>query len=109
MEIKEKYLNDIVILILSGELDAGTSIFLDEKIEKFIESGYIKFVFGFEQLDYISSAGLGVFISHLDDVNNKDGFFRFFGLQDKIKNVFSLLGFDLLVSIYTSENQALEG
>jgi len=109
MEIKEKYLNDIVILILSGELDAGTSIFLDEKIEKFIESGYIKFVFGFEQLDYISSAGLGVFISHLDDVNNKDGFFRFFGLQDKIKNVFSLLGFDLHVSIYTSENQALEG
>jgi anti-sigma B factor antagonist len=109
MDIKEKYLNDIVILILSGELDAGTSIFLDEKIEKFIESGYIKFVFGFEQLDYISSAGLGVFISHLDDVNNKDGFFRFFGLQDKIKNVFSLLGFDLLVSIYTSENQALEG
>jgi anti-sigma B factor antagonist len=109
MEIKETHLNDIVILNLSGELDAGTSIFLDEKIEKFIESGYKKFVFGFEQLDYISSAGLGVFISHLDDVNNKDGFFRFFGLQDKIKNVFSLLGFDLLVSIYSSENEALEG
>ena len=53
-----------------GEVDASSSIYLDESISEATNS-YTKILVNCTQLDYISSAGLGVFMSYINDMEEK--------------------------------------
>ncbi|NLE24081.1 MAG: STAS domain-containing protein, partial [Clostridiaceae bacterium] len=58
MEIKTTKNEGTVTLSLSGRLDTLTSGKLGEEIEKVFQEGKINLVLDFNELDYISSAGL---------------------------------------------------
>ena len=58
-------------------------------------------------LNYISSAGLGVFMSYIEDVNTKNIKMALYGLNDKVKNVFEILGLDQLLTIVNTKKEAL--
>lgn len=55
------------ILFLKGEVDASNSVILDEAITKMITDGSRSILVDGSGLQYISSAGLGVFMSYLED------------------------------------------
>jgi len=57
MEISEERKADLVILGLSGKLDATTVKTFEDKILAEIDSGDRRFVIDLSQLDYVSSAG----------------------------------------------------
>ena len=59
-------------------------------------------------LDYISSAGLGVFVSYLEDFKDKKGMFVFYDMKDTVFSVFQILGLDKLMRFATSETEAKE-
>ena len=58
-------------------------------------------------LNYISSAGLGVFISHLQRFEDAQIKLIFFNMQEKVRNVFEILGLDLLMTIVTNYEEAI--
>ena len=57
-------------------------------------------------LQYISSAGLGVFMSYLEDFNEHNILFIIYGLNEKVMNVFHILGLDQLITIKDSREEA---
>ncbi|MDH5597694.1 MAG: STAS domain-containing protein, partial [Cyclobacteriaceae bacterium] len=61
VEIKKLQENDIEIIEVIGEVDASSSIKLDNAIKESIDAGYTKIIVDCSNLEYISSAGLGVF------------------------------------------------
>jgi anti-sigma B factor antagonist len=50
------------IIAIVGEIDASSSIELDLAIAKSVGEGFKKIIVDCQALEYISSAGLGVFI-----------------------------------------------
>ncbi|MFN3345115.1 MAG: STAS domain-containing protein [Chloroherpetonaceae bacterium] len=96
------------IIDISGDLDAHTSIELERTIQELIDTGRTNIVVNFSKLHYISSAGLGVFMSFIDEVRSKGGDIKFSNMPDKIFQVFDLLGFPLLYEIYDDESKAIE-
>jgi anti-sigma B factor antagonist len=58
-------------------------------------------------LSYISSAGLGVFIAHLQRLQDLDVTLIFFQMQEKVFNIFEILGLDVLIQIVSTQEQAL--
>jgi anti-sigma B factor antagonist len=96
------------IVDLSGDLDAHTSIQLERVIQDLIDKGRTNIIINFSKLNYISSAGLGVFMSFIDEVRSKGGDIKFSNMPDKIFQVFDLLGFPLLYEIYDDEHKAIE-
>jgi anti-sigma B factor antagonist len=48
------------------------------------------------EIRYISSAGLGVFISYLEELAIRGGRFVVSGLADNVRDVFQILGLDKL-------------
>ena len=56
---------DIIALI--GEIDASSSIELDLAIAKSVGEGFTKIMVDCGALEYISSAGLGVFMSYIEE------------------------------------------
>lgn len=94
------------MLELIGEVDASSSIELDNAIKKAIDERNKDLLIDCTSLDYISSAGLGVFMSYLEDLKKKDVRMIFFGLNDKVYNVFEILGLDQLLEIRKDREQA---
>jgi anti-sigma B factor antagonist len=98
--------NDYCVIGIEGDLDASSCIILDKAISDTVLEGEKKIIIDCLRLSYISSAGLGVFMSYLQDfVNNKISLVLF-GLSDKVKNVFQILGLDQLIKIVDTKDDA---
>jgi anti-sigma B factor antagonist len=110
MEIRTITQQDAVsILILKGELDASNAVQVDSEIIEIIKSKPRQLLVDGNELSYISSAGLGVFLSHLQTFQNLGITLAFYGLNQKIKNVFNILGLHNLVPILNTQEEALAG
>ena len=107
VNIDTKTEDGITTLEINGEVDASSSIQLDESLGNVINSGVGKILVNCKQLNYISSAGLGVFMSYIDEVNSKNIKMAIFGLNEKVQNVFDILGLDQLLSIVSTKTEAL--
>ncbi len=99
MEIKEELHERFINLFPIGELDANSSIGLDERIAELIENGQVNIHVNLKEVSYISSAGLGVFISHLDALGYKKGKLILSQLNESVNDVFELLGLNQLLII----------
>jgi anti-sigma B factor antagonist len=106
MEISERRTAEIVTLSLSGKLDTTTAKAFEEKILGQIESGDRRFVIDLAQLDYISSAGLRVFILAGKRLNNANGKIVLCALKDPVREVFDIAGFSSIFSVYGSHDEA---
>jgi anti-sigma B factor antagonist len=88
---------DIIVLI--GEIDASSSIELDLAIAKSVGEGYTRILVDCAALEYISSAGLGVFMSYIEEFNDREIKMVLFGMSDKVANTFNILGLNELLRI----------
>ncbi|MDN3687211.1 STAS domain-containing protein [Cyclobacterium jeungdonense] len=99
---------DHLVIALNGEVDASNSVELDEVIQEALSGSTQKILVDGRNLEYISSAGLGVFMSYLEDFREKEVAFVIFGLNDKVMNVFHILGLDQLIRIKNTQEEAEE-
>lgn len=106
MKITQTSTNTTLTLILDGELDASSSVLLDNELSKPEILHNQKILVDCRQLNYISSAGLGVFISHLQTFQDANVKLVFFNMQEKVHNVFEILGLDSLMTIVASSAEA---
>jgi anti-sigma B factor antagonist len=94
-------------LKIGGEVDASSSLHLDTALNEALSSNESVLV-NLEELDYISSAGLGVFMSHLQDIDADQKKLIIFGMMDKVYQVFEILGLDQLMTIVKTKDEAIE-
>ncbi|MBT1706584.1 STAS domain-containing protein [Fulvivirgaceae bacterium PWU5] len=88
---------DVIALI--GEIDASSSIELDLAIAKSVGEGFEKILVDCGALEYISSAGLGVFMSYIEEFKDRGIKMVLFGMSDKVWHTFSILGLGELLQI----------
>lgn len=96
------------LLDLCGELDAHTASELEAAIQKCRDDGRNAIVINGAELQYISSAGLGVFMAYIEELREEGGDIKIAALQPKVYNVFDLLGFPMLFDITDTEAEALQ-
>ena len=94
------------ILAIVGEIDASSSIDLDLAIAKSLSEGFTKILVDCTSLEYISSAGLGVFMSYIEEFKEKNFKMVLFGMKEKVFNTFNILGLDELLVIVPSREDA---
>jgi anti-sigma B factor antagonist len=92
---------DVVALV--GEIDASSSIDLDLAIAKSVGEGYTKILVDCSSLEYISSAGLGVFMSYIEEFKEKKIGMALYGMNEKVANTFQILGLNELLLIATDK------
>ncbi len=94
------------ILTVKGEVDASSSIDLDNGLEQAADSAK-NILVDLTELSYISSAGLGVFISYLDELKTKNVELVLFGLNQNVLEVFHILGLQNLIHITQNKEEAV--
>jgi anti-sigma B factor antagonist len=107
MDIIEKRLNEIVIFKLNGNLNSNTSPELEDKIFEAIKNESKNMILDFEDLDYISSAGLRVIMKAAKNLKKSEGMIVLCSMQDYVKEVFEIAGFDAYLPIVSTMDDAL--
>jgi len=106
IHIKRLQEDGVDILVLIGEIDASSSIELDLSIAKSVGEGYSKILVDCVSLDFISSAGLGVFMSYIEEFKDRKINMVLFGMNEKVANTFNILGLNELLKIGKDKSEA---
>lgn len=106
LEINTLEENTIYEIQVNGDIDANSSIHLDKAFLSALESRK-NIVINFSNLNYMSSAGFGVIISHLNKIHEKNNKLVIYGLSEKVFKVFTILGLDELIAIRSDKQKAL--
>ncbi len=109
MTISVKTTNDVKVLHCEGELDTQTSPDAQNQLKQLIEEGARKILVNFEQLEYISSAGVAVLLAAAKQLKAVDGELRVCGLNEVVKEVFEILCLMTILKVFGSESEALDG
>jgi anti-sigma B factor antagonist len=99
---------DVNLIDVKGYLDAHTAPDLENEFNKLIEKKQFKVVVNFSELNYISSAGLGVFMAYVETMREQSGDIKFSNLRDDVYSIFDLLGFPVLYEFYKEEKDAIK-
>ena len=91
--------DDLTILSLAGFLDAHTAPQFEDAVQQEIEAGHKKLIVNCERLDYISSAGLGVFMSFIEELRAAGGDIKICAATPKVLQVFEILGFPAIFDL----------
>lgn len=106
--VVESTQDEIVILSLQGQLDAHTAPEFERILEQHLrDQRQNSFILNFKDLDYISSAGLGVLMGLIEEVRAKGGDIRLCELPEKIFHVLDLLGFPVVFRIFSTTEEAV--
>ncbi len=82
-----------ILFYLSGYLDNFNSKAFQNFIEPHINQGYIYLIFDLQELDYISSSGIGSFVKFNKILSKNGGQVYLLNISEKIKTIFTQLGF----------------
>jgi len=108
MEIIEENQSGINIFKLNGRLDSNTSQGFEKKLFQAIDDGSKSMIIDFKDLEYISSAGLRVILKATKALKREDGKIMLCDMQDYVKEVFEIAGFDSFLPIVSTMQDALQ-
>jgi len=107
MEIHDRQVNGVTVLVLKGSIDAITSPAITEFIQAQIVKGNIKLVADLSGVDYTSSAGLRVLLGAIKETRARSGDLRLTGIQPDVQKVLNLSGFSNILKKYVDVNAAV--
>lgn len=96
------------LLHLEGRIDAVTATSLEREINHLYETGHRKILLDFLQVDYLSSAGMRLFLSASKKLKANQGFLLFYNLGDDVMEIIRIAGFERVLRIYPNEQEALK-
>lgn len=108
MDITETKHDDYSVFRLNGRLDSNTAMGFEQKLFECIENGTQRLILDFEELDYISSAGLRVILKATKNLKSAEGKLVLCSMQDYVKEVFEISGFDSFLPIEASLDEAVK-
>lgn len=91
-EIEVKSKGIISYVRVNGFLDAHTFEQMEQALSDLFKKGQYRIIIDLEKVDYISSAGAGVFIGAIGTAKDNHGNIILLKPSDNIKEVFDLLG-----------------
>ncbi|HEX9970463.1 MAG TPA: STAS domain-containing protein [bacterium] len=98
MNLKEKELNGIVVLELSGKVMGGPDAnLLSEKLHELVDKEKTKVIADLSKVSWMNSSGLGILIGGLTTMRNNGGDLKLVNVTDRIK---SLLIITKLITIF---------
>jgi anti-sigma B factor antagonist len=109
MDIAIKDADDVKVLAFEGNLDTSTAPEAESTINGLLDEGAAKILINFENLNYISSAGLRVLLATAKKIKAASGGFKICGLNETVQEVFDVSGFSTILSVAANEEAALSG
>ncbi len=99
--------NQISIIKVGGYIDTTTSSELERSLDSLLKQGRFFLVVDLGNVDYISSAGWGIFISEIKSIRENGGDLKLVRMVPDVYEIFELLEFHHILDVYDSVDEAI--
>ncbi len=100
--------DDIAIIKVGGYIDTTTSAELEHSLSSLLKAGSYNIIIDLANVDYISSAGWGIFISEIKGIREKGGDLKLVGMIPDVYEVFELLEFHYILKAFDTVEEAIK-
>jgi anti-anti-sigma factor len=107
MDIRTEEKGLFTVISPVGSLDFNNSTDFEKKVMSVIESGVHNIVIDFNQLNFISSAGLRVLLMTAKKLKSSGGKLGLSSLNEQISEVLTISGFTAIFSIFDTADDAM--
>jgi len=97
----------VSILRVSGYVDTTTSPDLERRLQALLREKRFHVVVDLSRVEYISSAGWGIFISEIREIREHGGDLKLAGMVPDVREVFDLLEFENILQSYSDADLAV--
>jgi anti-anti-sigma factor len=108
IQLKVESSNNISIIKVGGYIDTTTSSELEHHLTKLLERGSFNIVIDLGSVDYVSSAGWGIFISEIKGIRERGGDLKLVGMIPEVYEVFELLEFHYILKAFDTLQAAVK-
>jgi anti-sigma B factor antagonist len=98
---------DVVVISISGQLDAFASRGLKAAFKEVIDARNYRLLLDLENMSYVDSSGIGAVIAAAQQVRKRKGDVKLFGMAPDIRKVFDLIGASKVLEIFETERDAM--
>jgi anti-sigma B factor antagonist len=99
--------SNIAIIKVGGYIDTTTSAELEHSLDKLLKAGTYNIIIDLGNVDYISSAGWGIFISEIKGIREKGGDLKLVRMIPDVFEVFELLEFHYILKAFDTIEEAV--
>jgi anti-anti-sigma factor len=107
MNIQQAESDGVMVLAPAGRIDTTTSAAVEEAVRRAVDDGARRLVIDFAAVEYISSAGLRVFLVLAKRMRDLRGRLVLCGMPEPVSQVFRLAGFMTLFQVEATREAAL--
>ena len=100
--------NDVTMLDLSGQLDSVSAGQVEKALDDLVDKKKNRIVIDLHDVNYIRSAGWGIFLGILKEVRNSNGDIKLAGLTDEVQDVFQMLEIGNFLPTYKTPQEAIQ-
>ena len=108
MEINSNEKNGIVSITIKGRLEADSSPEAEKVVREVLRGPTTRLLFNLSGLEYLSSAGLRVVLTAAKEMKRRDGKIVLCSLNEFVKEIFEVSGFQSLIPIADSVESGVE-
>lgn len=98
---------NIAVIRVGGYIDTTTSAELEHSLSSILKSHCHNIVIDLGNVDYISSAGWGIFISEIKGIREKGGDLKLIRMIPDVYEVFELLEFHYILKAFDTLDEAI--
>jgi len=98
---------DVSVISVRGFVDTTTSAELEESLKRLLKKGRFNIVIDLEGVNYVSSAGWGIFISEIKKIRENGGDLKLAAMIGDVYEVFELLEFQTILESYDTVEEAV--
>ena len=99
---------NVAVVEPAGFINAHTARDFETVLQNLIEQNQNNIVINCKDLAYIASAGLGAIMGYIDQIRENKGDIRMCSMNETVFNIFDVLGFTHLYSIFETEDKAIQ-
>ncbi len=108
MDIKERVVNGVSVLDLSGKIVLGEGDGqIRDRIKDLLADGQKKILFNLGEVNYIDSAGLGALISSYTTTKRQGGNLKLVNLTRRIKDLLAITKLITVFETHENEDEAI--
>ena len=99
--------SQISLIKVGGYIDTTTSSEVERELNNLLKQGRYQIIIDLGNVDYISSAGWGIFISEIKQIRENNGDLKLVRMIPDVYEIFELLEFHHILDVYDTPQAAI--
>ncbi len=107
MDLQSMNVGGVAVVAVNGRVDSTTAPDLTRGLEGPVAGAAPKLVLDLSNIEYVSSAGLRVFLKTAKTVEDAGGKFALCGANDRVREILDISGFLSILTVCATREEAL--